>query len=115
MYSNQPHNILDGGNEEFYISASFELPVGATVTGVSWDAELMPKTWVKAQLRSSGSRDALEAAPWQGPEGEGSCFENGQGAGASSSKGQWIQYRLALGAVNGGCTPRVTEVRVHYN
>jgi len=27
---------------------------------------------------------------------------------------RWAQYRLSLGAVNGGRTPRVTEVCVSY-
>ena len=115
MYSNRPQNILDGGNEEYYTSAPFELPVGATVASISWDAELQPKTWVKAQLRFADSREELEKASWHGPEGEGNWFEEGQAVRSLSTSGRWVAYRLALGAVNGGCTPRITEVRVAYN
>ena len=29
-------------------------------------------------------------------------------------KGRYVQYRLAVGAVNGGATPRVKEISVRY-
>jgi hypothetical protein len=28
--------------------------------------------------------------------------------------GPWLQYRLALGAVNGGNSPRVTSVKIEF-
>jgi hypothetical protein len=68
---------------------------------------------VKAQLRFADTEAELEQSPWIGAEGEGSWFENHQEM-RSQRAGAWIQYRLALGAVNGGSTPRVTEVEVHY-
>jgi len=111
MYSNSPFNVLDGGNEEYYISAPFELPPTASTTRISWDAELPPKTWVKAQLRSAGTKADLQNTTWNSRQGPGSWYENGN---ATAKESTWIQYRLALGAINGGCTPRVTEVRVHY-
>ena len=107
-----PGNIADGGPVEHYISAPFELPAGARVTAVSWEAELGPKTRVRAQLRSAGSRDGLDSAPWRGAEGSAGWLDAGQTTGDELSG--WVQYRLALEAVNGGSTPRVSRVDVHY-
>jgi hypothetical protein len=108
-----PGNIMDRGPEEFYVSSPFKLPEGACVTTISWEADTPPTTWVKAQLRFADTEAELEQSPWIGAEGEGSWFENHQEM-RSQRAGAWIQYRLALGAVNGGSTPRVTEVEVHY-
>ena len=114
MLQVQPGNILDGSEREYYTSAPFELPAGAAVTHIGWEAELGPKTWVGAQLRSAPTADALEQADWIGPDNGAGWFTNDQQIGAALPAGQWVQYRLALGAVNSGSTPRVTEVRVHY-
>ncbi|MAG37297.1 MAG: hypothetical protein CL878_13770 [Dehalococcoidia bacterium] len=114
MLQVQPGNILDGSAQEYYTSAPFELPTGATVTQVGWEAELGPKTWVGAQLRFAASEDALEQAAWLGPDDGEGWFTDDQEVETGAHAGQWVQYRLALGAVNSGSTPRVTEVRVHY-
>ena len=106
MLTVDPGNIMDRGPEEYYISSVCELPAQARITTVRWEAELQPKTWVKAQLRSAPTRDALSAAPWQGPDGGAEWFANGRQAGDLRTKGRWLQYRLALGAVNGGNSPR---------
>jgi len=57
----------------------------------------------------------LAEAPWQGPEGEGSWFDNEKGTGNLEQTGPWVQYRLALGAKNSGNTPRITAVNIHYH
>jgi hypothetical protein len=107
-----PFNIVDGGPAEYYVSAPFELPSGASVTAISWKAELGPKTQVRAQLRSARSSDRLDSAPWGGATGSESWLETGQPPGERLTG--WVQYRLALEAVNGGSTPRVSVVDVHY-
>jgi hypothetical protein len=65
-------------------------------------------------LRSALSEDALASVLWQGAHGAGSWFANGDRIAAGQFSGPWIQYRLALGAVNAACTPRVREVSVPY-
>lgn len=112
MTSIAPGNIMDRGPEEICISAPFKLSKGTCVTRISWEAQVPPKTWVKAQLRFADTKKALETAVWQGPKDENSWFDNGQEVRAKELDGQWIQYRLALGAVSGCSTPRLTEVRV---
>ena len=53
-------------------------------------------------------------------EGEDSWFANGEFTNGekwphSSMNGSWVQYRLALEAVNSCTSPRITEVRIAYS
>ena len=114
MTSVEPGNIADRGPEEYYTSEAHELPDGAGVTRVSWEAELGPRTWVKAQLRTAQTEEGLESAPWTGPDGEDSWYEAPQDV-AGERRARWVQYRVALGAFNAGSTPRVTQVDVAYD
>jgi len=101
----EPGNLLDRGPEEYYESAPHELPPGARVTGIAWDADTPPKTWVKAQIRVADTQEGLSSAPWCG------WFDNDT---ELDRPGCWVQYRLALGVVNAVTTPRVRQVDVHY-
>ena len=114
MTAVSPHSIADRGAEEYYLSVPYKLPAGAHVTRIGWEAEAPPRTWVKAQLRFGGTAAELEMAAWQGPDGDTEWYERPQAVQAVESAGQWVQYRLALGAWNGCGTPRVTAVDVHY-
>jgi hypothetical protein len=114
MVAVNPGNILDRGPEEYYTSSPFELPAGARVQSISWEVEVPPKTWVRAQLRFAEQAEGLDAAPWQGPGGGNGWLERGDSTEGLRQTGPWVQYRLALGAVNGGNSPRVTEVSVRY-
>jgi len=114
MTAVSPHSIADRGPEEFYLSAPYELPDGARVTEIEWEAETPPRTWVKAQLRFGSSEEDLEEAAWRGPDGEATWFESPQAVSPLNQPGPWVQYRLALGAPNACGTPRVTCVDVHY-
>ena len=114
MAAISPHSIADRSAEEYYLSAPFKLPVAACVTEIGWEAETPPRTWVKAQLRFAHTSDGLKKAIWQGPAGGGSWFERPQAVQAEGFGGQWVQYRLALGASNACGTPRVSWVEVHY-
>ena len=109
-----PGNIVDRGPEEYYLSRPFKLPPGAAVTAIGWEADEPPKTWVRAKLRFAPTAAALEQAAWVGPDNGADGFANGQAVDAAAFAGQWVQYRLALGAANSGRTPRVTKVAVTY-
>lgn len=111
MTSIEPGAIHDRGPEEYYVSAPYKLDDGARVAGISFDADVPPNTWVKAQLRFASAADELENAPWLGRDGEGSWYENGDSVNDSPA-GPWAQYRVALGARQSCGTPRVREVRV---
>jgi hypothetical protein len=106
-----PGNIADRGHEEFYTSAPSRLPEQTRAQRISWETELPLRTWVRAQLRAAATEETLGAAGWQGPDGSAqSWYESGEEL--SGVAGPWIQYRLALGAFNSGCTPRVEAVHV---
>jgi hypothetical protein len=115
MNSAEPRNTSDGGNAEFFTSCPYALPQGSHVSQIGWLADVPHKSYVRAQLRSAGSEAALSAARWEGPHGPGSSFENGERLAPRQVGGPWVQYRLALGAVNGLSTPRVREVTVSYS
>ena len=112
MTSVDPGNSADRGPEEYYESEPFHLEAGTTAQSIRWSAELPPKSWVGAQLRSAPVREALSQALWLGPEGETSWYENGQAVRPKDGAGPWIQYRLALGAKQSGASPRITRVEV---
>jgi hypothetical protein len=114
MTAVSPHGIAARGPEEYYLSAPCKLPDGARVTEIAWEAETPPRAWVKAQLRFAGTKEELEEAAWQGPDGESTWFERPQPLGPLNQTGPWAQYRLALGAQNACGTPRVTSVDVYY-
>ena len=107
-------NAMDRGPEEYYVSSPYEMPAAARAFTVRWDAELPVKTWVRAQLRFAPTREELDTAIWRGPAAPDTWFENGQRLEGNECIGPWLQYRLALGAVNSGATPRVTSVEVAY-
>ena len=114
MRAVSPHSIADRGAEEYYLSVPYKLPAGAHVTRIGWEAEAPPRTWVKAQLRFGGTAAELAKAVWQGPDGGAEWYEGPQAVQEVETAGQWVQYRLALGAWNGCGTPRVTAVDVQY-
>lgn len=85
------------------------MPSGATLYEISWEGEIPPKTWVRAQVRFAGSQTDLEVVEWTGPKGPDTWSENGDTL-PETAQGRWIQYRLALGATNSLGTPRITRV-----
>lgn len=108
-------NILDRGPEEYFISSPFLLPENARVDKIAWKAEIPPNTWVRAQLRSAVTAEQLAQATWHGAGGRERWLENGQNIARMRQPGRWVQYRLALGAANGGNSPRVTEVALSWD
>ena len=109
-----PGNIADRGHEEYYESTPFQLPEGSTAQAIEWQAEVPDKTWVKAQLRWADSEATLEDAAWLGPDGSDSWYENGDSLRPNTSGMRWLQYRLALGAINSLRSPRISAVSISY-
>lgn len=114
MIAVDPGNVLDRGPEELYVSNAHRLPEEACITALRWEADCPPETWVRAQFRAAPSPDALQHSPWQGPGGGDDWFTCPGETGGLRRNGRWVQYRLALGARNGGNTPRVRVVEVEY-
>lgn len=95
MCAINPGNIMTRGPEEFYESEAFVADRGLTVSSVRVEAEVPAKTWVKALVRVNGGA-------WTEP------------AGVRLAKGDRLQYRLELGALNSLRTPRVRRVEVSF-
>lgn len=109
-----PTNLMDKGSEEYYVSKPYHLPSKMQASSVSWNAKLQKETWVRMQIRSAASLEDLKDAKWCGAAGSNSWLKNGQSLKGIKQFGQWIQYRLALGATNGGNSPLVQSVQIDY-
>ena len=110
----QPRNQIDGSEQEYYVSEPYRLPEGAIVQRLDWEVEHARSTWVRAQIRTAATPEQLDDEPWRGGRENDEWLGRRQPLRAGATRGRWMQYRLALGASNGGCTPRVREVRVEY-
>ena len=110
----QPRNQVDGSEQEYYVSEPYRLPEGAIVQRLDWEVEHARSTWVRAQIRTAATPEQLDDEPWRGGRENDEWLGRRQPLRAGATRGRWMQYRLALGAANGGCTPRVREVRVEY-
>ena len=60
------------------------------------------------------TKEELANSLWQGPQTSQDWFENNQPISITQNGYRWIQYRLALGAINGLRTPRITTVELTY-
>jgi hypothetical protein len=110
----QPRNQIDGSEQEYYVSEPYRLPEAAIVQRLDWEVEHARSTWVRAQIRTAATPEQLDDEPWRGGRENDEWLGRRQPLRAGATRGRWMQYRLALGAANGGCTPRVREVRVEY-
>jgi len=115
MCSVEPANIMSRGNEEYYTSNPQFLADGNLNIKISWEGVIPIKTWVKAKMRFAQSAELLEKAQWLGINGPDSWLNNCESIKKAKKFGPWVQYRLALGAVNCGNTPRISEVMIEYS
>ena len=110
-----PGSILDRGPEEFYTSKPVQREGDVHVSGLTWEADIPAKTWVKGQVRVGSTREAVENEPWVGPKGVDTWWDGDGSDHSVLLEGRWVQYRLALGAINSVATPRVRAVSVHFS
>jgi len=107
-------NILDRGEEEYYLSPVLELPAGALAEAVAWEAEIPSGCWVRAALRAGSSAVEAEQEKWIENEEGSVWFDCGQPLPSLPSGARFVQVRLALGARHGNRTPRLGSLRVDY-
>jgi len=106
-------NLYDRKPEEYYISRVHKIPDGLHVARLAWDAVVVPGTSVKLQLRTAGTREALQAAPWQGPNGANGFYEKAGEAVKSIAGGQhWAQYRIIFAGLGAGNSSVVKSVEM---
>jgi hypothetical protein len=104
----EPGNVLDRGPEEYFTSTAYKLEESSKLESISWEGETPEKTWVKSAVRFAASEDRLENAEWS------EWFEREENIEEYLSAGFWVQYKLALGAINSLRTPRITKVTVNF-
>jgi hypothetical protein len=100
----EPGNQLDRSSEEFYTSTVSEIEE-CIITGWEAEGELPPKTWVKIRFQRAEAMEALENSSWS------EWYE--QGDVWFGVKGNFVRYQLALGAINGLRSPRITAIKVY--
>lgn len=95
MISTNMGNIMDRSENEYYISEPYTVTEDGSVTAVTVEGELPPKTSVTAHIRANGGE-------WMLPEN------------VSVKAGDTLEYRLTLFARNCLRTPRITKVSVEF-
>jgi len=106
-------NSYDRGLYEDYISSAYKITDGEKPVKISWQAETPHNTSIRFQLRISDSREKLENAEWQGPNGKDTWYSS-SGAPINGLSGKWIQYKARLITPNGAATPYLTEVTIKF-
>ena len=96
-YESSPH---DAGTERW--------------TRLSWTAETPGRTAVRFQVRSADTREGLARAPWVGPEGPESFYEQSGAALPAASADRWVQYKAVLETANGAASPVLTAVQIDF-
>lgn len=111
MVSIDVGNIFDRGSEEYYTSSIIEVKEGDSLHKIGWEADIPKKTWIKAKIRTADNKEELNCKPFIGPDRtEKSYYRDGDVIELSSKKCRYVQYTLALGAVNSINTPRIYSV-----
>jgi hypothetical protein len=106
-------NRYDRGLYEDYFSSPYQIPDGEKPVSIEWEAVTLQGTAVKFQIRTADSQDGLDAAPWSGPKGSDSWFED-SGTHIEDMDGNCIQYRARLITPNGGPTPYLISVTIQF-
>jgi len=101
-------NVYDRGSEEYFESRVFSS--NGTLQSIVIDGNIPAKTWVRCQIRTAASPSELAASPWQGTAVEGGWLANEEETNLQLDG--FVQYRLAIGAINSVATPRVTGVEL---
>ena len=99
---------------ENYISPACDTQ-GRAAARLSWKGRTPENTQLKFQLRRADTETALASAPWTGPAGEGSFYEeSGSEIVGAGDSGNWLQYKAVFVSLNGCRSPRLEEVRVDF-
>ena len=98
---------------ESYISPPCDTK-GLRPVRLTWKAETPEKTSLKFQLRSADSKEELERAAWEGPEGAKSFYEKPDQEVSLRAPRNWVQYKATLISLNGCHSPKLEEVRLEF-
>ena len=110
-----PGNIYTRELAEVYVSPAYRPQRDEErAARIQWKAETPLNTAVMFQIRTAGTREALEQSEWKGPAGPGSWFREPGRVPVREMSGPWFQYRARLTTPNGGATPVLTEVAIEF-
>ena len=98
---------------ENYISPPHAMD-GQRPMRLSWTAQVPDNTRLRFQLRQAHEEEGLAAAPWHGPDGEGSYYEEPNTVDYLGDGAQWLQYKATFVHTNGCRSPKLEEVRVEF-
>jgi hypothetical protein len=108
-----PGNAYDRALHEDYVSAAFEIPSDEKPSAIDWSAETPHGTAVRFQVRTAATKDALDASPWVGPDGNDTWWMV-PGSVPREARGKWIQYRARLLTPNAAASPCLSRVSLSF-
>jgi len=114
-HSSTPHDFGNGYTrrpEESYISPAFNLN-GRIPVRIHWDGQAESPSRLKFKLRFAETKNKLEHAPWMGPDGDNSYYEeSGSKINMGAGDAVWFQYRAVFVSPYGCRSPQLKEVRI---
>ncbi|MDQ7011441.1 MAG: hypothetical protein Q9M29_06430, partial [Mariprofundaceae bacterium] len=103
----------DRGFQFDYLSSPYEMGDRKPLW-IDWEAQTPHRTSVKFQVRVADTRQALAKAPWLGPRGKGSFFNQKKSSLKHLPAGRWLQYRAVLDTFNGVHSPILEAVEIGF-
>ncbi|MDQ7051801.1 MAG: VCBS repeat-containing protein [candidate division KSB1 bacterium] len=106
-------HVYDRGFQFDYLSSPYEMGDRKPLW-IDWEAQTPHRTSVKFQVRVADTRQALAKAPWLGPQGKGSFFNQKKSSLKHLPAGRWLQYRAVLDTFNGVHSPILEAVEIGF-
>ena len=108
-------HVYDRGDRYDYVSPSFDTGSKVRLEAISWEGDTPFETGLEFQVRSAGTREALESAPWGGPDGPQSFYtESGASLARREAEVRWIQYKASLISPGSASSPVLRSVSIQY-
>ncbi|MFH1508606.1 MAG: type II secretion system protein [bacterium] len=98
-------------------SVTFDTGTVTNFDRIKWNADIVPNTTLKLQVRTADTNDNLPSATWYGPDGAGTYFDTnsfGEKLHANHDGDRWIQYKAILDTSNTAFTPALEDVTISY-
>jgi hypothetical protein len=106
--------IYDRGERYDYVSRAFDAGSAVRLRSLAWEGEAPFRTRLEFQVRTADAREALAAAPWQGPEGARSHFRAPGASLAGVRPGRWLQWKASLVSPDSIDTPVLRSDSLRY-
>ena len=108
-------HVYDRGNRYDYVSPPFDAGSRTRPESISWDGSTPFNTALEFQVRWADTREALTAAPWNGPKGSKSYYtESGASLVSGTSGARWMQYKASLVSPGSASSPVLRSVSIRY-